>query len=81
LARIITESGMDVVFSQSLLAAPAWIYSCQFSARRAGFGDWFNKLFSDTSIPLLAAFAVVDWIALLLGGETSNQKLIARRRS
>jgi len=81
LTRIITESGMEVVFSQSLLAAPAWIYSCQFSARRAGLGDWFNKLFSDTSIPLLAAFAMVDWIALLLGAETSNQKLIARRRS
>jgi 2-polyprenyl-3-methyl-5-hydroxy-6-metoxy-1,4-benzoquinol methylase len=81
LSRIVAESGMEVVTSQSLLSPPGWIYSCQFAARRAGLGDWFNKVFSDTSIPLLAAFAIVDWIALRAGAETSNQKLIARRPS
>src|SRR5262249_33033113 len=80
-ARIVAEADMEVVLSQPLLSPPCWIYSCQFSARRAGLGNWFDKVFSDTSIPLLAAFAAVDWVALLLGAETSNQKLIARRRS
>lgn len=81
LARIITESGLEVVLSRSLLSPPCWIYSCQFSAQRAGLGDWFNKLFPDTSLPLLAAFAAVDWTASRLGAETSNQKMIARRVS
>ena len=79
LARIMTECGLEVVASGPLLAPPCWIYSCQFSARRAGLGDWFNKVFSDTSLPLLAAFAAIDRAALLLGAETSNQKMIARR--
>ena len=79
LSRLVTEAGMDVVLSQSLLAPPCWIYSCQFSAKRAGIGKWSAKLFPDTSTPLLAAFAVLDRIALLLGAETSNQKMVARR--
>jgi 2-polyprenyl-3-methyl-5-hydroxy-6-metoxy-1,4-benzoquinol methylase len=79
LARIMTESGMEIVLSQSLLAPPCWIYSCQFSAQRAGLDDWFSKVFQDTSLPLLATFAVVDWLALLFGAETSNQKMIAKR--
>jgi 2-polyprenyl-3-methyl-5-hydroxy-6-metoxy-1,4-benzoquinol methylase len=81
LARVITECGLEVVASVSLLAPPCWIYSCQFSAQRAGLGDWFNKVFSDTSLPLLATFAIVDRIALLVGAETSNQKMIAKRVS
>jgi 2-polyprenyl-3-methyl-5-hydroxy-6-metoxy-1,4-benzoquinol methylase len=81
LARVVTESGMEVVRSESLLSPPCWIYSCQFTAKRAGLGDWFNKLFPDTSLPLLATFAAVDRIALMLGAETSNQKMIAKRVS
>jgi 2-polyprenyl-3-methyl-5-hydroxy-6-metoxy-1,4-benzoquinol methylase len=79
LSRVVAEAGMDIVLSQSLLAPPCWIYSCQFSARRAGIGDWFNRLFPDTSPPLLAIFAALDRIALLVGAETSNQKMVARR--
>jgi 2-polyprenyl-3-methyl-5-hydroxy-6-metoxy-1,4-benzoquinol methylase len=79
LSKLMTESGMKVTLAKSLLAPPCWIYSCQFSAQRAGVGSWFNSLFSDTSTPLLAFFAVVDRIALLVGAETSNQKMVAQR--
>jgi hypothetical protein len=30
-------------------------------------------------LSLLTAFTLVDWIALLLGAETSNQKMVAKR--
>lgn len=53
--------------------------SCKFMVQRAGLGEWLSKFFSDTSLPLLTAFTVVDWIALLLGAETSNQKMVAKR--
>lgn len=79
LARTLEECGLEVVSSQSLLAPPCWIYSIQFSARRAGIGSWFRDLFADTNILLLAIFAALDRIALSLGAETSNQQLIARR--
>lgn len=79
LTRIVTESGMKVVHTESLLSPPCWIYSCRFMTQRAGVGDWIGRFFSDTSVPLLAAFAVVDWIALLFGAETSNQKMIAEK--
>jgi len=79
LTRIVTESGMEVVHTESLLSPPCWIYSCKFMAQRAGVGDWLNNFFSDTSLPLLTLFAVVDWIALLFGAETSNQKMVAKR--
>jgi len=81
LSRVVAECGMEVVLAQSLLAPPCWIYSCQFSAQRAGIGNWFNKLFPDTSTPLLAAFAVLDRIALMFGAETSNQQIVASKRS
>jgi len=79
LTRLVTESDMEVVHTKSLLSPPCWIYSCKFTVQRAGLGEWLNKFFSDTSVPLLTAFTVVDWIALLLGAETSNQKLVAKR--
>lgn len=79
LSRVVMESGMEVAFSQSLLAPPCWIYSLQFSAQRMGCGAWFSQAFADTSTPLLATFAMIDRIALLLGAETSNQKLVARK--
>ena len=73
LSRVVAEAAMEVVIAEPLLAPPCWIYSLQFSAQqRAGAGDWFAKLFPDTSMPLLAAFAALDRMALLLGAETSN---------
>jgi 2-polyprenyl-3-methyl-5-hydroxy-6-metoxy-1,4-benzoquinol methylase len=81
LARIVTEHGMEVVLSQSLLAPPCWIYSCQFALQRAGLPDWVVRLIPDTSPVWLAGFAIVDRIAMLLGAETSNQKLVASRRT
>jgi 2-polyprenyl-3-methyl-5-hydroxy-6-metoxy-1,4-benzoquinol methylase len=79
LTRLMAESQLQVTLAQALLAPPCWIYSCQFAAERAGMGAWVKKVFSDTSVPLLAAFAALDRIALLFGAETSNQKIIARR--
>ena len=79
LAQVIEEAGMKVVLAQSLLAPPCWIYSCQFSARRAGVGTWFTRVFADTNPALLAAFAALDRVALLMGAETSNQKIVAQR--
>jgi 2-polyprenyl-3-methyl-5-hydroxy-6-metoxy-1,4-benzoquinol methylase len=81
LSRLVRESGMEVILTQPLLAPPCWIYSVQFSAQRLGLGAWFAKVFPDTSTPLLAVFALVDRIALLVGAETSNQKLVAKRMS
>jgi 2-polyprenyl-3-methyl-5-hydroxy-6-metoxy-1,4-benzoquinol methylase len=79
MTRILEESGLEVVSSNSLLAPPCWIYSIQFSASRAGVGPWFKSLFADNNILLLAVFAVLDRVALCLGAETSNQQMIARR--
>jgi hypothetical protein len=79
LTRLVEESGMQVVLAQSLLAPPCWIYSVQFSAQRLGLGPWFGKIFPDTNTALLAAFAIIDRIALFFGAETSNQKLVAQR--
>jgi SAM-dependent methyltransferase len=78
LAQFAKAKGMRVVQSVRLLAPPCWILSFRFTLQRAGFNRT-AKLFPDTSIALLACFAVIDTIAAMAGAETSNQKLILKK--
>lgn len=79
LRDVVERTGFKVELTQPLLAPPCWIYSVQFTAQRAGAGRWIKSVFADNNPALLAGFAVIDRIALGLGAETSNQKLIASR--
>ncbi len=78
LAQLSQARGLRVVTSVRLLAPPCWILSFRFSLQRAGLNR-LARLFPDTSVILLAGFAMIDTIATLLGAETSNQKLILKK--
>jgi SAM-dependent methyltransferase len=78
LDRILTEEGFRVEQSFDLVAPVVWVYSIQALFQVRG-PRWLSFVARDTSTPVLALFTLVDSIAIAVGLDTSNQKVVARK--
>jgi SAM-dependent methyltransferase len=80
LAKLVERAGLTVAAQRNLPAPVIWCYSFQGASNECfGRETWATKFFDPKNLPVLAAFALLDWIAVLLGRTTSNQQTIARR--
>lgn len=80
LAGLLRKVGLDVESQRSLLAPLIWAYSLQGAAQaRFGWTSPVAKLFGVKNIPLIAAFAFLDSVAIAMRVTTSNQQAIAKK--
>lgn len=77
LESLLDEYGFEVVKTGNLVAPLIWIASCHntLKARESGL----HRFFFDGNMAALAVFTTLDTAAKLLGKETSNMQVIARR--
>ncbi len=76
LARLLRDEGFDVIDMRQLVAPLVWVRNCQYFCKARQWG--LHRVFTDHNLPALLLFAVMDRVAILLGGETSNLQCIAR---
>ena len=79
LRRMLEESGFRVERSESLISTSAWTISLHNWLLDRGWPGPVVRFFHYQNPLLLALFVALDWTRARLGGETSNQRAIARR--
>ena len=80
LARLLEETGFEVVHQKSLPAPVIWCYSLQAALQeRFGPGTWTARLFDLQNIAALAGFTLLDMAAIGFGLKSSNQQTVARK--
>jgi 2-polyprenyl-3-methyl-5-hydroxy-6-metoxy-1,4-benzoquinol methylase len=80
LARLLAETGLQIVQQKSLPAPVIWCYSLQASLQeRFGPKTWIARLFDLRNIGALAGFALLDMAAIGFGLKSSNQQTVARK--
>lgn len=81
LKRFLEDAGFIVEKHLNLCAPIVWIHSLRaWTVSKPRPIRMLSSLFSDTNIFALATFASLDFVAKMLGGTTSNQKIIARKK-
>lgn len=79
LAKILAESGFTVVKQEPLVAPLIWVGTARAVWKRNGWrGVGF---FRDSNLLLLAVFAAVDGLMIILGFWTSNQQVLAEKKT
>ena len=83
LARFLEESGFIVVAQYSLLAPLVWTYSLhgRLSHQKREEKNLLADFFTDRNPLCLAAFSILDLLAISLGFISSNQKTVAQKVS
>jgi 2-polyprenyl-3-methyl-5-hydroxy-6-metoxy-1,4-benzoquinol methylase len=81
LRRMLESEGFEIVRSESLISTSAWIISLHNAALDRGWPAAAVRFFHYRNPLLLAVFVALDWVRAQLGGETSNQRVIARKRA
>jgi 2-polyprenyl-3-methyl-5-hydroxy-6-metoxy-1,4-benzoquinol methylase len=80
LARLLENSGFEIVRQRSLPAPVIWCYSMQASLQeRFGRNARIARLFDLRNIAALAGFALFDMAAIAVGLKSSNQQTLARK--
>ena len=80
LARLLGETGFEVVHQKSLPAPVIWCYSLQAALQeRFGPRTWTTGLFDLQNIAALGAFTLLDMAAIGFGLKSSNQQTVARK--
>ena len=80
LARLLTDSGLEIVQQKSLPAPVIWCYSLQASLQeRLGARTKIARLFDLRNIAALAGFALLDMAVVGAGLKSSNQQAVARK--
>jgi 2-polyprenyl-3-methyl-5-hydroxy-6-metoxy-1,4-benzoquinol methylase len=80
LARLLSETGLEIVQQRSLPAPVIWCYSLQAVVQeRFGPKTRIARLFDLRNIAALAGFAVLDMAAIAIGLKSSNQQTVARK--
>lgn len=80
LRRMLEQAGFEPLRSDSLISTSAWTISLHNWLLDRGWPDRVVRFFHYQNPLLLALFVVLDWTRARLGLETSNQRVIARRR-
>ncbi|MFH1344272.1 MAG: class I SAM-dependent methyltransferase [Pseudomonadota bacterium] len=80
LARLLSDTGLEIVQQKSLPAPVIWCYSLQAALQeRFGPKTWIARLFDLRNIAALAGFAALDVAAIAIGLKSSNQQTVARK--
>ena len=81
LERLLQQIGFEVVVQRSLVAPIVWTFSLRgyFGRTKQRRYGWPARFFSDRNLFCLAAFSLLDALAIAAGFTTSNQKTIARK--
>lgn len=80
LVRMLEERGFEVVERECLISTSAWIISHHNFFKDRGWPAWVWRFFSYQNPLLLGLAVILDTVRVRLGGETSNQRVIARKR-
>jgi SAM-dependent methyltransferase len=80
LRRMLEEAGFEVERGECLISTSAWTISLHNWLLDHGFPGPLVRFFHYRNPLLLAIFVALDWTRARLGLETSNQRVIARRR-
>ena len=80
LHRMLEERGFEILRTEYLISTSAWIISLHNRALDRGLPDPVVRFFHYQNPLLLSLFVGLDWLRARLGGVTSNQRVIARRR-
>jgi SAM-dependent methyltransferase len=80
LVRMLEARGFEVVRSEYLISTSSWIISHHNYFKDRGWPRFVWRFFSYQNPLLLALAVAIDTVRIRLGHETSNQRVIARRR-
>jgi hypothetical protein len=76
---MLEEQGFEIARSEYLISTSSWIHSFHNCLLDRGWPDRVVGFFHYQNPFLLGGFVLLDWLRALLGGETSNQRVIARK--
>lgn len=79
LERMLKEAGFAIDRAEHLISTSAWTISFGNYFLDRGYPSWFAKFWNFKNPLLLAIFVALDSARAKLGGETSNQRVIARK--
>jgi 2-polyprenyl-3-methyl-5-hydroxy-6-metoxy-1,4-benzoquinol methylase len=80
LAEMLQRIGLVVESQRSLTAPLIWAYSCQAEIQsRLGWKSRVTAIAGVRNLPLIAAFTLLDSLAMLTGARTSNQQAVSRK--
>jgi 2-polyprenyl-3-methyl-5-hydroxy-6-metoxy-1,4-benzoquinol methylase len=80
LRRMLEERGFEVIRAECLISTSAWIISCHNYAKDRGWPMWVRRFFNYQNPILLGLAVVIDTLRTKLGYETSNQRVVGRKR-
>jgi 2-polyprenyl-3-methyl-5-hydroxy-6-metoxy-1,4-benzoquinol methylase len=79
LHRMLRERGFTIERTEYLISTSAWTISLHNYFLERGYPAWFVRFFHFKNPLLLGVFVVVDALRSKLGGQTSNQRVVARK--
>lgn len=79
LHRMLRQRGFEIERTDHLISTSAWTISLHNFFLDRGYPERFVRLFHFQNPALLAVFVVLDALRARLGGETSNQRVVARK--
>ncbi|MDJ0847465.1 MAG: class I SAM-dependent methyltransferase [Myxococcota bacterium] len=79
LQRMLEEQGFEIARSEYLISTSSWILSFHNYFLDRGWPDPVVRFFHYQNPLLLAFFVALDWGCARLGGQTSNQRVVARK--
>ncbi len=79
LHRMLERKGFEIARTDYLISTSAWTISLHNLFLDKGYPGWFVRFFSYQNPLLLALFVALDWTRARLGGQTSNQRVVARK--
>jgi SAM-dependent methyltransferase len=79
LHAMLRGAGFDIDVSEQLISTSAWTISLGNYFLDRGYPRWFARFWNFKNPLLLAIFVTLDTARTRLGGQTSNQRVIARK--
>jgi len=79
LHRMLREQGFEIARSEYLISTSSWIHSFHNWLLDRGWPGPVHRFFHYQNPLLLGIFVVCDWLRARFGGQTSNQRVIARK--
>jgi len=81
LTAMLEARGFEVVRRECLISTSSWIISHHNYFKDRGWPRWVWRFFSYQNPILLAVAVAIDTVRIRLGLDTSNQRVIARKRA
>jgi SAM-dependent methyltransferase len=79
LHRMLEDAGFVIDRSEQLISTSAWTISFGNYFLDRGYPGWFARFWNFKNPLLLGIFITLDTLRVRLGGQTSNQRVIARK--